>query len=140
MRQRGWVVGRRDGARMPHPQRAVGDRLAHRRWEIEQTQEVGNMTARLMDKPAKRILGVAEIVDQAAIGFGLLDRVQVFALDVLDKRDLERFCVGKILDDHRHVVKLGTLRRAPAALAGNNLIIVPHTPDDDRLDNPACPN
>ena len=43
------------------------------------------------------------------------------ALHVLDDGDLERFLVGQLAHDHRHLVHAGPLRRAPAPLAGDDL-------------------
>jgi hypothetical protein len=50
---------------------------------------------------------------------GGLDRIQVFALYVLDERDFEKAVVGYILDDHRDFRDSSELRGAPTALTGN---------------------
>ena len=55
---------------------------------------------------------------------GDLERVQIFALHVLDERELERLLGGDILHHHQELVKPGSLRRAPAAFAGDDLVAV----------------
>ena len=52
----------------------------------------------------------------------------------------ERFRVGRLDDDHRHLVQLGALRRAPAPFAGDDLELVvdaAQRPHHDRLDDAA---
>ena len=56
--------------------------------KIEQSQQVGDVAARLVDEPADILLAVAMALDQLAIALGLLDRVQILALDILDQREL----------------------------------------------------
>ena len=46
-----------------------------------------------------------ELVDQPAVGLGLLQRRQVGALQVLDQRQLERLLVGELAHDDRHLVQ-----------------------------------
>ena len=59
--------------------------------------------------------------DQPAVGFGLFERRQILALQVFDQRDLEHFGIGERADDDRHLMQPDALRRAPAALAGDQL-------------------
>src|SRR3712207_1305310 len=95
------------------------------------------MAARLVDQLAQLLLGVAVDVDQLAVGFGFLDRVQVLPLDILQQSDLERLDCREIPNDNRYVVNTSALRGAPAALAGDDLVAIVGRPDDDRLDQPA---
>ena len=71
---------------MAHAERAVDDLGLYRVWKIEQSQQVGDMTARLVDDLAKRLLGVVELVGQPLIGLRLLDGVEILPLDILDQR------------------------------------------------------
>ena len=53
---------------------------------------------------------------------GLLDRVEVGALEVLDERELELVPVGELADDGRDPLQPGHLRGAHASLAGDELV------------------
>ena len=83
---------------------------------------LATMAAALADDLGQLLLGVAEALDQLAIAGRLLDRVEVGALHVLDDRELEHFLVVELAHDDRHRVQAGLLRRAPAALAGDDLV------------------
>ena len=86
---------------------------------------------------ARVLLRVAEAVHQLPIALRLLDGVEVLALDVLDDGDLEHFLVGQRAHDDRHVMQIGLLRRAPAALAGDDLVgVAQGRTDHDRLHQP----
>ena len=95
------------------------------------------MAARFVDQPGERRLAMAEILDQPLIGLGFFDRVQIFALDILDQRNFERFGFVEIAHDHRDLVELRALRRPPAPFAGDDLKMRALRPHDDRLDHPA---
>ena len=71
---------------------------------------------------AKLFGSVLELGHQAAEAVRFLERRQALALQVLDQRDLERLHVAQVLDENRHAVQLGALRRAPAAFAGDDLV------------------
>src|SRR3712207_8693948 len=60
-----------------------------------------DMAPGLVDEFAQRILRVAVIVDQPLVALGLLDRVQVLPLHVLDQRDLERLGVVELTEDRK---------------------------------------
>src|SRR5690606_34179691 len=83
-----------------------------------------------------------ELVGETVQRFGLLDRVQVFALQVLDQRDRERGLVVELANDDRDLLQAGAPRRVPAALAGDDLIGVAARgigrawSYDDRLQDP----
>ena len=79
------------------------------------------MAARLVDQTSERLLSVAEIIQELAIRLRFLDRVQVFTLDVLDKRDLQRFGFGEIANDGGNFMEPGALRGTPASLARDDL-------------------
>ncbi|MDQ1190762.1 hypothetical protein QE447_003265 [Stenotrophomonas sp. SORGH_AS282] len=68
--------------------------------------------------------------------FGFFERVEVFALDVLDQRHRNDGAVFQLAHHHRHFVQAGQLRRAPAAFAGHDLEAVrAQLADQDRLDH-----
>jgi hypothetical protein len=80
------------------------------------------VTAALADDARKVLLRVVVALDQELVPLPLLDRVQILALHVLDDGDLDRFLIAQCTDDDRNVVKIGELGRAPAALAGDDLV------------------
>ena len=87
-------------------------------------------------------VGVRILVVGAELGVavGLLERVEIGALDVLDDREFERLAIADVDDDDRDVVQPGALRRAPAPLAGDDLVGVGDArngPHDHRLDDAA---
>src|SRR3546814_7163237 len=75
--------------------------------------------------------------DLLAIGLRLLDRIEVFALDILDQRDFQRFRLVEIPDDGGDAVKLRALRRPPPAFSRDDLEPAAMGTDDDRLDHSA---
>ena len=87
----------------------------------EQPHRVGDMAAALADRLGDARLGAAEFPHQPAIGLGLFERRQILALQIFDERDLQRLDIGELADDDRHLVQPDALRRAPAALAGDQL-------------------
>ena len=95
------------------------------------------MAARLVDDLAELFLGMAIKIDQLLVGVGLLDRVQILALDILDQRELGRRRIVDVADDRRDRVELRALRRAPAPLAGDDLEAVAVGPQQDRLKHAA---
>ena len=71
-------------------QLAVGHEVLDRRRELEQAQGVGDRRAALADPLGDLLLGELEVLDQLLVGRGLLERVEVLAVEVLDQRLLER--------------------------------------------------
>ena len=79
------------------------------------------MTARLADQLRQRFLIMSEILDQAAIGARLFDRVEVLLLDILDQRDLVSRGIVEFAHKRGNLVQPRALRRAPAPFAGDEL-------------------
>jgi len=71
---------------------------------------------------------------------GLLDGIEVFTLEVLDERHLERHLFRHVADDHWHAIEAGSLRGAPAALTGDELVTIGDPSNDERLYDPARTN
>ncbi len=87
------------------------------------------MAAALADFLGDLFLGVVEAIDQLVIGGRFLDRIEILALHVFDDGEFEGFRILHLADDHRHVMQLGALRRAPAPLARHDLETVAHALD-----------
>ena len=78
--------------------------------------------------------GVVVLQHGLPVGFGLLQGCQVFALEVLDQRHLERSLRRQVADDRGDLLEPGPLGRAPAALAGDDLELAPFAADEDGLE------
>ncbi len=76
------------------------------------------------------------LVDHAVVHRGFVERRQVLALEVLDDRDLERRVVVDLFDQGGDGLESGETRRAPATLAGHDLVGVrSERADEDRLED-----
>ena len=105
-----------------------------------QPQCIGNVAAALADHAGNVVLAVAEIADQRTVALRLFERIKVGTLHVLDDGKLQGFLVARFDDDDGHFVQAGTLRRAPAPFAGDDLESVgraAHRPRHDRLNHAA---
>ena len=97
------------------------------------------MAAALAQSLGEALLGVAEAVDQLSVARRLLDRVEVGALDVLDDGDLQDLAVVEISYDYGYFFETGLLGRAPAPLAGDDLVhlrVARRDAHHQRLDDP----
>ena len=121
---------------MPHRQRSIDHLRLHLRRQLQQPQQVRDMTARLVDDLGEHLLRMPIFARQPLIGLRFFDRVEILALDVLDQRDLERLGIVEVANDDRHLVQPRALRRPPAPLARDDLIVMPMRPHHDRLDQP----
>ena len=82
-------------------------------------------------------MGQLELADQSLNSLCLFERVEVFALNVLDQRHRGRGFVGHVLDEHRHLVEPGQLGGANPAFAGDDFIALrADGADQHRLHDP----
>ncbi|MCY1180005.1 hypothetical protein D9M73_204320 [compost metagenome] len=80
------------------------------------------------------LLGQLELLLQALQGYGLFDRVEVFALDVLDQRHGYGGLIGHIANHGRDLVQAGLLAGTPTTFAGDDLVaIIADRANHDRL-------
>ena len=105
------------------------------RVEIEEAKGVGDRGTRLADAIGDLLLGQAELVDQLAVGEGLVDRIEVGPLDVLHERDLELVAVRQLADQRRDPVETGQAGGADATLPGDQLVAVERLGDEHRLEH-----
>lgn len=102
----------------------------------KQAHGIGDGRAVAADGAGDLLLGHAELVGQAAVGARLLDRVEVFALDVLDEGELEHVGVVDVADDGRNGLQARLARGPQTPLAGDEFEASPLLPHDDRLHDP----
>ena len=141
---------RDDLARKPPPLAVVGDgehgprvalgelaALDHREHvvgELEEPQLVRDRRLRASDPLGDLAEGQLELVQQHRVGARLLDRGEILAGDVLDEADQERVAVVGLADHGRQRGEPGLAGRAPAPLAGDQLVAALEPgPEHDRL-------
>src|SRR3954468_16583365 len=105
--------------------------------QLQQADQVGDRRAAAADPLGQLFFGQAEVLDQGGAGSRLLDWVEVLADHVLDQRRLQPLSFGLVADDRRNLVDSSLLRRAPATLAGNQLVAaIGKGADQQRLYDP----
>ena len=107
---------------MPHFDAALLQQLLHLVGQLHQTQQIADGSARPADRLGRGLVGETELLDEPAQGTRLLQWVQILALNVLDERHGDRRFIGHIADDRRYLRDSRHLRRAPAALAGDDFV------------------
>ena len=123
---------------MPHREVACRDIGPDVLGQFQQTQKVGDRRAVLADRVGDIVLRQLEFVGQAPIGLRFIDRVQVLALDVFDESHFEErpLLSGPDFAHHDwHAQQAGFLRRAPPALAGDDVKAIADLANDDRLNH-----
>ena len=88
--------------------------------QIEQAQQIAGGAARAAHGLGGSFVGEPKFLDQALQAVRFFQRVQVFALHVLDQRHGGRGLVGHIAHQHGHAVQTGQLGSAKAALASDD--------------------
>ena len=115
---------RKQRPRVTHRERRRGDVVLDFGRQLEQPERVRDGRAILADRRGHRVLRQVEFVDETAIRFRLVDRVEVFALNVLDQRELEqrlrRLLGADVLEDHGDAREPRALRGAPSTLTGDD--------------------
>ena len=98
------------------------------------------MATRLADQLADNLLAVAVAVHQLAECGRLFDRVQIFALNILDESHLERVCGAA--NERRNLRQPSRLGRPPAPFAGDDdaALGARLLSGDDRLEDALVPD
>ena len=110
---------------------ALFEQILDRLFETQQAHGVGDRGSIFAGALGDIFLRETEFVAQALKGAGLLDRVQVLALKVLNESHLQRDFSGTSRTITGTRWSAGPLRGAPATLAGNQLIAQTDRSDDD---------
>ena len=116
------VGDRQKRPRMAHLQRALAQQGAGLLAEIQQAQQVADGSPGAADGVGGVLVGELELAQQTLDRLGLLERVQVLALDVLDQRLRDDGGVRNLPHHGGHGREAGHLGGAPAALAGDDLV------------------
>ncbi len=103
---------------------------------VGQPEPVLEITLVLAELVGELADAVAVFADHPVVHRRFIEWRDVLALEVLDDRDLERGVVVDLLDQRRDRQQAGDLGRAPAALAGDQLVAVRSDwADEDRLED-----
>lgn len=119
------MLERQQGARVAHAELPSGHRIAHVVGQLEQAQEVRDRRTVLADGGGNLLLRQRELVCETAIPQRAIDRVEIFPLDVLDERPLEKLgflALRHVSHDHGNVREAGLLRGPPAPFTGDDLV------------------
>ena len=119
-----------------HAEAALDDARLDLLRQLPQAQEIGHRGAAFADPRGRLVLGEVKLLDQAVIGLGLLDRVEVLALDVFHERQFEQLVVADGLDHDRDLGEPGPAGGPQAALSGDELEAGVGFADDQRLQDP----
>ena len=139
----GRVPGVEERAGVARGQRPVLKHVLDRVGQVQKANHIGDMAAALAHGPGEFFLTVVEFLQQPVVAARLLERTEVPALDILDQGDLQGVPVRKLLDDDRNIVKLGRLRRPPAAFTGDDFVgvgLLRMVTHDDRLEDALRPH
>src|SRR5690606_4829574 len=96
-----------------HPRR---DAALDRRGEAQEAQGVGDLGPRAVDALCELLLGAAEVVEQLLVRGGLLERVELRAVQVLQQGVAQQVGVVRLADVRGHFRESCGFRRTPAAL------------------------
>src|SRR5688572_7999280 len=121
---------------MTETEQTCADVILNVRMELENAEEVGDRGAIFADLHRSFLLGEIEILDELAVAECFLDRVKVFALQILDESEFENFAVIRFADEDGKFGEAGDLGGAPAAFAGDQFIRAVAGANDERLKNP----
>ncbi len=107
---------------------------------LQKPNGVGNRRAILAGALGDFLLREVKFVGEALERARLLDRVEVFALEIFDQRHLERHLVADVANNRGNAAESGALRGAPAAFAGDQLKALPDAANHERLNDAAHAN
>src|SRR5262245_40729282 len=109
------------------------DQILDVRRKPQQSKAVGDGGAFSADPLGDRFLREVEVVCERSESLGLLDRIELRALDVLDEGQLERTPRLHLLNHGGNLRQSGHARRAPTAFTRDDLVPGARLPQQDRL-------
>ncbi len=126
---------------MAHGQAFALDQRQYFLRQSQQPLEIGDMASRFVDQLRDFTLSHVLLLSQTVIGPRLLDRVQIFALNILDQCKSHHFKIIEIANNRRDLMQLRLLRGTPAAFARDQLVpAIRNRTNDDRLNYPSLRN
>jgi hypothetical protein len=134
-------VPRPQRARLTSAQHAPFDHFQHCTRQVEESDRVAHVRAALADTRGDLVVAHPEAAREPLEAVRLVDGVQILAHQVFDQRHLERCMVVEFAHHYRHDAEARDPRRAPAPLAGHQLVAGGSAvgrrsqPDHQRFDN-----
>ncbi len=107
---------------MPRRQRPAGHQVLHVLGQCQQPEAVADRGPRLAQLRRQGVVGQAEVIQQLAVRHGLLDGVEVGAVDVLDERLGEQLGVLGVAHHDGDLGQPSEACRAEAPFAGDDLV------------------
>ena len=136
-----WQGQQRSG--MAHLQLSYFDEILHLLVQFEQTHQVGDRRSRTTYRFGRFLVGQTELFGQPRQSARLLERVQVFALDVFDQRHRDSRFVRHIAHQRGNRLQSRQLCGPPATLAGDDFVFslaaVMCRPHQERLHDALSP-
>ena len=106
--------------------------------EPQEPDRVGNGGTVFAGPVGNFLMAEMHLSNQPVEGLGGLDGIQVFALDILDQRDLEETFVGVVLNDNGDVGQAGDFGRPQTPLTGDEFVVAGFSSNDKWLYYPIC--
>src|SRR5271154_697737 len=97
--------------------------LLHRGRQVQEPQRVTDVRPGTTNPLGQLLMGGTEVIEQLLIGRCLFEWIELLAMQVLDERVAEQLGVGSVPDNSRDLHQTGALRRPPAALAHDQLVL-----------------
>jgi len=116
------ILEPKQGAGVAHRQTTCHHEAPHTLGKLEQAEGVGDGRPIFSDPRCQRFLGIGVLGDEALVGLGFLDWVEIFALDVLHQRHLEGAVGSDVPNDRRNLLQARLLGGSPPALSRDELV------------------
>jgi hypothetical protein len=129
----GPVGGGEQGASVAHGQAALVHEPLDRRWQLQQAQRVRDRYPAAPDLCCHGVVGEPEVLDELLVGGGLLERVEVVPVQVLDERVFQRGGVVGLAHQRRNGLEPHPPGGAPPPLPRDDLVPVVDGTNENRL-------
>ncbi len=108
-------------ARMPGGKHTGGDTSLHGRRQVQQADRVGDRGPGPPNALGQLLMGGAEVFQQLGVRRRLFQRVELFAVQVLQQGVPEHVVIGRRADERGNMGQAGDLAGAPASLPHDEL-------------------
>lgn len=116
------------------------DQILDRSLKLQEPNRICDGGTVLASALCNLFLREGEVLDQMLESARLLHRIQIFALEIFHEGHLDGPLLGNFADYDGNAAECGSLGRAPAPFAGDELVTRTNAPNDERLNNPAGVN